>query len=80
MVVLDIKDVELLHEIDKALKAMKDAEDNLEKIEKDNYLKTKIAKLKYDFAREEYIRLLQLAREYKIKYNMQELVEKIIDA
>ncbi|MGB9679598.1 MAG: hypothetical protein ACPLW7_00665 [Minisyncoccia bacterium] len=59
---------------------MKDAEDNLEKIEKDNYLKTKIAKLKYDFAREEYIRLLQLAREYKIKYNMQELVEKIIDA
>jgi len=80
VVVLDIKDVELLHEIDKALKAMKDAEDNLEKIEKDNYLKTKIAKLKYDFAREEYIRLLQLAREYKIKYNMQELVEKIIDA
>lgn len=77
---MDIKDVELLHEIDKALKAMKDAEDNLEKIEKDNYLKTKIAKLKYDFAREEYIRLLQLAREYKIKYNMQELVEKIIDA
>lgn len=69
----------LLQEIDKALKAMKEAEQNLEKIEKDNYLKIKLAKLKYDFARQEYIKLLKIAREQKLKYDIHELAEKIID-
>ncbi|AAM24041.1 MAG: hypothetical protein XD49_1319 [Caldanaerobacter subterraneus] len=69
----------LLQEIDKALKAMKEAERNLEMLENDNYLKIKLARLKYDFARQEYLRLLRIAREQKLKYNMSELAEKIVD-
>ncbi|AIS51990.1 hypothetical protein TKV_c08070 [Thermoanaerobacter kivui] len=77
---MEINNTTLLQEIDKALKVMKEAERNLEMIENDNYLKTKLARLKYDFARQEYIRLLRIAKEQKIKYNMNELMEKIIDA
>jgi D-arabinose 1-dehydrogenase-like Zn-dependent alcohol dehydrogenase len=77
--VMEITGTALLQEIDKALKAMKEAERNLEMLENDNYLKIKLARLKYDFARQEYLRLLRIAKEQKIKYNMNELMEKIID-
>ncbi|ADD02027.1 conserved hypothetical protein [Thermoanaerobacter mathranii subsp. mathranii str. A3] len=76
---MEITGTALLQEIDKALKAMKEAERNLEMLENDNYLKIKLARLKYDFARQEYLRLLRIAKEQKIKYNMNELMEKIID-
>jgi ribonuclease PH len=76
---MEITGSTLLQEIDKALKAMKEAERNLEMLENDNYLKIKLAQLKYDFAREEYLRLLRIAREQKLKYSIGELAEKIID-
>lgn len=40
---MEINNTTLLQEIDKALKVMKEAERNLEMIENDNYLKTKLA-------------------------------------
>lgn len=70
---------ELLQEIDKALKLLKESELYLERVEKDNYLKTKLAQLKYDFAKQEYLRLLKIARDENIKYDIHELYGKIID-
>ncbi|SNX55075.1 hypothetical protein [Thermoanaerobacterium sp. RBIITD] len=76
---MEYNDTDLLREIDKALKQLKESELYLERVEKDNYLKTKLAKLKYDFARQEYLRLLKIAREENIKYDVRDLYEKIID-
>ncbi|OXT09376.1 hypothetical protein CE561_01655 [Thermoanaerobacterium thermosaccharolyticum] len=76
---MEYNSAELLQEIDNALKRLKESELYLERVEKDNYLKTKLAQLKYDFAREEYLRLLKIARDEQIKYDMQDLYEKIID-
>ncbi|MDI6603858.1 hypothetical protein ACETAC_02755 [Aceticella autotrophica] len=69
----------LLQEIDRALKFMKEAETCFEHVEEEDYLKTKLAKLRYDFARQEYIRLLKIAKERKMRYNLQDLYEKILD-
>ncbi|MBP2072786.1 MULTISPECIES: hypothetical protein [Thermoanaerobacterium] len=76
---MEYNSAQLLQEIDNALKRLKESELYLERVEKDNYLKTKLAQLKYDFAREEYLRLLKIARDEHIKYDMQDLYEKIID-
>ncbi|MEG6565563.1 hypothetical protein V6B95_01145 [Thermoanaerobacterium saccharolyticum] len=76
---MEYNGADLLQEIDNALKRLKESELYLERVEKDNYLKTKLAQLKYDFAREEYLRLLRIARDEHIKYDIKDLYKKIID-